>query len=173
MREERSPEEVAGGYILVNWGEEKPRQLPTLKIRAERDWKYGLGETLNTYQIPFNVEGLRAGGQSAVEALAPLTQLPTEVMLDLVSSYDATGALGGRAYLEENTDSAQLYRVLRVILRVVFPFADDLADLLLEARKLMVLAAAASSGRLSSMNGQSPSGESDQIELKTSSTTSS
>lgn len=172
MRTERSPEEVAGGYILVNWGTDL-RQLPTLKIRAERDWKFGLGQTLNTYQIPLNIEGLRAGGQSAVEALAPLVQLPTEVMLDLVSGYDTTGALGGRAYMEENCDSGQLYVVLRAILRVAFPFADDLGDLLVEARKLMVLAQAANLAQQSSTNGQRPTGASDPSASKTPSTTSS
>lgn len=173
MKETRSPEEIAGGYILINWAEERPRQLPTLKIRAERDWKFGLGETLNTYQIPFDADAVRAGGASAVTALAPLINLPTEIMLDLVTSYDTTGALGGRAYLEEHCDSGQLYAVLRVILRVVFPFADDLADLIVEARKLMVLAQAATLGRLSSTNGQSPTGDSDLTGSKKLSTTSS
>ena len=51
----------------------------------------------------------------------------TGSLLDLVVAYDVTGALGGREWIEEHADPAELRAALQAILGNVFP--KDMAAL--------------------------------------------
>lgn len=156
MSDQRSPAEVAGGYILVALGGET-RQMPTLKIKDERAFREFLVRTIGDIGLDVDVPTLKAGGESAYNALGPLAGAPSEVMLNLVLAYDKTAALGGREHVEEVADSAALYETLKKILRVVFPFVNDARGILSE---LVVLLDRASSLQRNSTSSPLPSGDS-------------
>jgi len=124
----RTTEEVAGGFIRARVGG-TTRDLPTLKVRAAREWRLGLVEALvdaSPTMLGLDLDALKSDGIAAMTGLAPLAQLASDKILDLVLAYDPSAALGGRDWLEEHADDAELYALLRVILGVVFPFVTDL-----------------------------------------------
>lgn len=104
--------EVASGYIGVTVGGQH-RELPTLKIKAAREWKESLAE-----RIP---EWFNADRQSIIDVLS----IGNDVAFDLVVDYDRSGALGGKEWLEDNADDSEVYRVLKQIIDRHFPFLAD------------------------------------------------
>ena len=131
MADSRSIEEISGGYISTHISAlgAIDRELPTLKIRAARVWRTELLEamaSISATTLAVDLAAVREKGMAAVIALGPMSQLGTDRILDLIVSYDAGGVLGGRDWLEEHADDAELYALFRVILGVVFPFASDL-----------------------------------------------
>lgn len=157
MPELRSPAEVAGGYVNVVL-DGRLIELPTLKLKAERAWRNSLTKRLGDVGLDVDFAALRAGGDAAYEALRPLTSAPSDIVTDLVVSYDAGNALGGKEWLEEHADSAQLYAILKQILSVVFPFVEDLRGALSELAGLIQGGLWAQS---SSTSGDLPTGTSD------------
>lgn len=165
--DQRSPEEVAGGFIRCRLGTEV-RNLPTLKISDERAWKESLAKAVGTAQVSVDWEALKAGGDRAYHALTPMLSLPTDIALEMLVAYDKSGALGGREWLERNADSKQVYDLLVAVGRVVFPFVHDLRGVLREiiqiqqtVRRLEAAAEVESeSEQSSSTNGLSPTGTS-------------
>lgn len=159
----RSEEELAGGFLRCRVGA-STRDMQTLKMRAEREWKVLLAERLTGLA---EVEVGEAdftdfGNPNTLKAIAPLANLPSDLMLDLVVAYDRGGALGGREFLEENADSGQLFAILMRIGHVVFPFVTSLRSLIVEVLRLRALSALPQdhrSGALNSTNGASPTGE--------------
>jgi hypothetical protein len=164
VTEVRSQEELAGGFIRVLVGG-APRNLPTLKLRAEREWKLKLAAVLGEIaDIPITVSPgeLQSATAETLLKLVPLADLPTEKMLELLLAYDVGGALGGREYLEDHADSSELYVALRKALFVVFPFVQDLRGLVNELLQMVKMANIARSTQSSSSNDLLPTGDSIQ-----------
>jgi hypothetical protein len=124
----RTTEEKAGGFISARVGG-TTKELPTLKVRAAREWRLRLVEALGSVSptmLSLDLDALKVDGIAAMTGLAPLAQLASDRILDLVVAYDPSAALGGRDWLEENADDLELYALLKVILGVIFPEAADL-----------------------------------------------
>ena len=154
MADSRTLAEIAGGYIDVSLAGGFV-ELPTLKLKAERQWRGSLTKQVGDLGLDLDTNALRAGGDEAYNALGPLVSAPADIILELVLSYDVQGKLGTREWLEENADSAQLYAILRQILSVVFPFVEDLRSALAELAGLLE-----ASGQFSSTSGRSSTGAS-------------
>lgn len=128
MADARTTEELAGGFVRARVGG-TTKDLPTLKIAAAREWRLRLVEALGAVSpsvLSLDLDALKVDGIAAMTGLAPLAQLTSDRILELVVAYDPSAALGGRDWLEEHADDAEMYALLRVILGVVFPFATDL-----------------------------------------------
>lgn len=141
--------------------------MPTLKIRPERDWKAALLATMAESEIKVDPSLLSKGGDEVYQQLAPLANMAGDMILELVVKYDVSGALGGREYLEETADSAQVYAILVKCLKVAFPFVNDLRGAAGEILSLLRLARSTPS---SFTNGHSDTGVSDLRSLKAAST---
>lgn len=158
MGDTRSGEELAGGFIRCRVGG-KTANVTTLKIREEREWRAQLAKAVGDAQVDLDWNSLREGGDAAYAALLPLTNLPSDLALDLIVAYDKGAALGGKEWLEDNADSAQVYQVLLAMCRVVFPFVNDLRSAVGEFLGILQTAGVGSA-KLSSTNGHSPTGDS-------------
>jgi hypothetical protein len=152
FRGRRSDEDILSGVLRIAVGGVE-KEVPTLSIRATREWQASL-----------------AADEASAVSDADLTPADTSRVLDLslteilniVVTYDRTAALGGREWLEEHADPAQLYEAANQMAEVAFPFARDTRMLL---RALLARSVAASS-----TNGPSPSGGSTPAPSKTAST---
>lgn len=165
MGDNRTPEELAGGFITCRIGGTL-RNVPTLKLKDERDWRLMLAQAVGEAQVDVDWKKLKEGGEEAYAALVPLTNLPTDIALKLISAYDKTAKLGGDTWLEENADSAQLYQTLLAMARVVFPFVNDLRSAVMEILQLMRAAGRLPSDSSSSTNGHLPTGDSTPTDSK-------
>lgn len=150
----RSEDDILAGVLRVQVGGVQ-KALPTLKLRAAREWKEQVAATLAT-----SVDGFELNGTLDV---ANLANTAGDKVLDLVLAYDQSGALGGREWLEDHADDAQLYAVLRVCLETSFPFVHDLQSALSQVREVLGGAAivnqqVAVSPGARPTNGRSPSG---------------
>jgi|MudIll2142460700_1097286.scaffolds.fasta_scaffold409777_2 hypothetical protein len=133
MADNRSDADKLAGVIPVRWsdsnGRGTVRKVPTLKRRAAREWKEALASkfgTVGTLDV------------SEMSAIGGALNVGSDVVADLVMSYDVTGALGDRDHIEEHIDDSQLYDALRAMLEVSFPFVSDLRSALGELRGLLV-----------------------------------
>lgn len=167
--DDRSAEELAGGFLRVVVGG-SPRDLPTLKIRAEREWKLTLAKTLGEAQVGLDFDELKKGGEATYLALAPLANLATDLSIDLLLAYDKGGVLGGREFLEESADASEVYRALLKALKVAFPFAVDVRSVINELINLIGMDRLVKLANSSSMNGPVPTGDLTQLDSKTPST---
>jgi hypothetical protein len=158
----RSPEDVLAGVLRIAVGRDakEPRLVPTLPIAANREWQ----ASLSSGPAAFNVAVEQDDWTAAM--VAEFTGLSIDALLDAVVSYDRTGALGGREWLEANADPAQLYAALTQMAEVAFPFATNVPMLL----AAFVLRRVVGSDPASSTNGHSPSGGSTRGRSKTGST---
>ena len=107
---------------------------------------------------------LHGPGQSA-DSLLGFARFTQQAILDAVVAYDRSGALGGRDWLAEHADPAQLYIAFRQMAEVVFPFVADVRSLLALLPGLLAQADVGSSSP-SSTNGPSPTGASTRDHLK-------
>jgi len=148
MVAERSEEDILAGVLRVRVGS-AVKTMPTLKLRQAAAWREKVTTTLSSQLDGFNLNG--------TADLAGLAQLAAGQMLDLVLAYDQTNALGGRDWLEDNADDAQLYAILRACLDVSFPFVRDLAGAVALLRG--VIPGGTSPGARST-NGRLPTGDS-------------
>jgi hypothetical protein len=150
---ERTPEDVAAGVLRFTFGGEE-RVVPTLKIRASREWiRAGVAK------LP-ELQAILAGEQTA-DNLAALIGLGYDAALGQVLEYDRTGALGGRDWLEDHADPTELYEALRLMGQVALPFVGDLKGLLAILPGLLEGAVPVdASESTSSTSGPSPSGAS-------------
>lgn len=138
-----------------------------MKIRAEREWVAGVTEILGKTEFDIDLDVVRAGGEGAMRALAPVATMPAEVMLQIVLAYDKGGTLGGRDFLEENADSAQIYGILVKCFQVAFPFASSVLEVVdqmggLRRVSQVLMAVGSASPESDSTNGHSPTGTSDR-----------
>jgi len=118
----RSAEDVLAGVLRIAVGGVE-KIVPTLPIRATREWQATLAAG------PGRFAPDDADDWSSTDA-SEFSSLTLDVILDIVCAYDRTSALGGREWLEEHADPAQLYTAAGQMADVAFPFADDTRMLL-------------------------------------------
>jgi len=146
---DRSAEDRVAGVIRVDVGGATKR-LPTLPMTAAEAWIEGLGAQVA------KLASQLAADEGDVAAVMGFVGGSLTAVLDAVASYDKTGALGGREWLADNADPEQLYVAFRQIVKVVFPFVEELGGL----QKLLPGLLQAASSRPGSTNGPSPAGAS-------------
>jgi len=144
---ERSAEDRAAGVLRIDVGGASKR-LPTLSMNAAEKWTQELGA-----QVAGLAQRLSAESEST-DAIFGLASFSQTAVLDAVVAYDTTSALGGREWLAEHADPEQLYIAFRQIVRVVFPFVEELGGLM----NLLPGLLEAASRQPSSTNGHSPAG---------------
>lgn len=108
---ERTPDDVLAGIIRIPVGG-VAKAVPTLSIAATRTWQASLSPIF----MP------REWADAA--AVAAFGDLEAGLLLDVVVGYDTTNALGGREWLENNADPAQLYAAAIQMMEVAFPLAE-------------------------------------------------
>lgn len=148
MPDTRSPEDVLAGVIRVAVGGQE-KLLPTLSIRGTREWQAAVAAMPGRFN-PADPEAWTTGEASEFSGLT------LDVVLDIIVLYDRASALGGREWLEDHADPAQLYAALAAISEVAFPFADNTRVLL----AALVATAVVGSSPPSSTSGPSPIGTS-------------
>lgn len=140
---------MAGILRISVGGVEK--SLPTLPLRAAREWHeaniVNPGEGLLT---PISLDDWTPGDISAYNSRS------IQVVLDMLVEYDRTGALGGREWLEEHADPAQLRAAIDQVVEVLFPFADDVGSV----RAALIWRRVVRSATPNSTNGHSATGDS-------------
>ena len=146
MADSRSAEDVLAGVLRIAVGGVE-KIVPTLPIRATREWQ----ATLATGPGRFSPDNANDWTSTDASTFSALT---LDVILDLVVAYDRTGALGGREWLEEHADPAQLYTAAGQMADVAFPLADDTRMLL----ATLVVRSVVGSNPPSSTNGPSSIG---------------
>jgi len=155
----RSPEDVLAGVLRIAVGGVE-KIVPTLPLRATREWQAAISKGPEGFTVPVSEDDWTA---STVAAFSGLT---LDMILDMVVAYDRTGALGGREWLEENADPAQLYAAAEQMAEVAYPFADNLRVLL----AALVVQRAVGSPSPKSTNGRSHTGGSTPRRSKIAST---
>ena len=158
---QRTPEDILAGVLRINVGGIEKR-VPTLPMNASAEWQEALGAGLGGFARNLTSD------QSA-DSLMGFARFTQEAILDAVAAYDRTGALGGRDWLAEHADPAQLYIAFRQMAEVVFPFVADVRSLLALLPGLLAQADVGSSSP-SSTSGHSPTGGSTPARSKTVST---
>ena len=155
----RSPEDVLAGVLRIAVGGVE-KIVPTLPLRATREWQAKLAAGPSGFSVPVTEDDWTAAN---VSEFAGLT---LDTVLDMVVAYDRTGALGGREWLDENADPAQLYAAAEQMAEVAYPFADNVR-LLLAA---LVVRTVVGSPSPRSTSGRSPTGASIRSRSKRAST---
>jgi hypothetical protein len=121
---ERTPEDVASGILRISVGG-TVKAVPTLKMKYVDEWGMLVAAGDPTAKVPAEWTAADVGALSGRGAAR---------LLDLVVAYDRTGALGGREWLEENADPAQLYEAVAQMVGNAFPLVSSptvLVDLML------------------------------------------
>ena len=144
----RTPEDVIAGVLRISVGGVE-KIVPTLPIKATREWQTALGTGPSRF-TPKDMDDWTTADATDFSSLS------IDTILDIVTSYDRTGALGGREWLEENADPAQLFAAAGLMAEVAFPFAEDTRMLL----AAMVVQSVVGSGSQNSTSGPSPIGAS-------------
>ena len=155
----RSPEDVLAGVLRIAVGGVE-KIVPTLPLRATREWQALIAERPSGFSVSASVDDWTP------ENVSEFTGLTLDFILDLVVAYDRSGALGGREWLEENADPAQLYTAAGQMAEVAFPFAENVRMLL----AALVVRSVVGSDSPSSTNGRSPTGASTRARSKSAST---
>jgi hypothetical protein len=158
----RSDEDVLSGILRIPVGGVE-KLVPTLKLRAVRDWQVRVADKLAL------IRPTLGANPRDVQDLAHVAGTAIESILELVIAYDQTGALGGREWLEENADPAQLYAAVQQMGQVTFPFVGD-AVALIAAFPTAFGTPDEPSASTSSTNGRSPTGASTPASSKSVST---
>lgn len=118
-------EEIAFGVIPCRIGADV-RYMRTRKHNSARTWKAELSRKLAGTLAEYDIPELGKGrGAQTLESILGLGMLGSDVVLELVVSYDERGTLGGSEWLGENADDHELYTILRQILERHFPFVRD------------------------------------------------
>ena len=155
----RSAEDVLAGVLRIAVGGVE-KTVPTLSLRASRDWQNALGKRPSGFSVaPANDDWTLAN-------VSEFSNIAIDTLLDIVVAYDRTGALGGREWLEENADPTQLANAAELMVGASNPFADN-ARLLLVA---LVLRSVVGSASPNSTNGPSRTGGSTRARSKRAST---
>jgi hypothetical protein len=141
---ERTPEDVVAGVLRISIGGTE-RLMPTLKARWVGEWSVLLGDPA-TDAKPI--------GEWTMDDVTGLSGRTVDHLLDLVVAYDRTSALGGREWLAENADPAQLHAALVQMVGNAFPLADEPAVLV----AVTLARLSAPSARPPSTNGASTNG---------------
>jgi hypothetical protein len=142
---DRTESEILSGLLHVTIGG-KVCDCPTLKAGHVVAW--------NRQMTVADDPGKPLSEWSATDAIY-FGESMTERLLDAVSAYDVTSALGGREWLAQHADPAELRTALEQMAANAFPFgnARGLVD-------LWVKLGAEQSVRPNTTNGSSPTGTS-------------
>jgi len=116
--EPRSAEDVLAGTLRIAVGG-VVKAVPTLPIKATREWQASLATVAPGQFAPKDLDDWTPGDATDFSSLS------LDTILNIVTSYDRTGALGGREWLEEHADPRQLFTAAEQMAEVAFPFADD------------------------------------------------
>lgn len=163
MADDRSKEDVLAGVLRISVGGVE-KLVPTLKLRGSRDWQALVADKLAAIKPALAAD-------PTADTIAGVTRLAMGSIVELILEYDKTSALGGREWLEDNADPAQLYAAVRQMGQVAFPFVDDLVTLVAAFPTLFVTTRQdGPSDGMSSTNGRSPSGASSPTTSKSAST---
>lgn len=152
----RSPEDVLSGILRIAVGGVE-KEVPTLSIRATREWQAALAAD---EAAAVSDDDLTPGDASGI------IDLSLGEILNIVVTYDRSAALGGREWLEEHADPAQLYAAATQMAEVAFPFALSAPALL----RALIARSVAASRPPRSTNSPSPSGDSTPAPSKPAST---
>jgi hypothetical protein len=144
----RSPEDVLAGVLRIAVGGVE-KIVPTLPIKATREWQAAIGSRPSTSDVAERDDWTATDAREFVG-------LTFDALLDIVTAYDRSAALGGREWLEEHADPAQLHAAAAQMAEVAFPFADSPRVVL----AALIVRSVAGSRPPSSTNGPSPIGAS-------------
>ncbi len=158
---QRTPEDIAAGVLRISVGGVEKR-VPTLPMKACEGWQETLGVQLGGF-------ARNLSGDQSADSLMGFARFTQEAILDAVVGYDRTSALGGREWLEENADPAQLYIAFRQMAEVALPFVTDVRSLLAMLPGLLA-ASDVGSASASSTNGLSATGASTRARSTSAST---
>jgi hypothetical protein len=144
---ERSDEEVVTGLLRISVGG-IVKMMPTLPIKYIEAW----AEVLDA-KTP------HAESADPTRGFTFVARITLGGLLDLVLAYDRTGALGGREWLEEHADPAELRDAALAMAGNAFPFGQGAGVV---GRMLMdqITQAVGPSPQTKSTNGASPTGAS-------------
>lgn len=155
----RSAEDVLSGVLRIAVGGQE-KLVPTLSIKATREWQQQIATGPSGFSVPVTEDDWTAA------TVAEFTGLTLEAVLDVVVAYDQTSALGGREWLEEHADPAQIYAAASQMAEVAFPFATDIPMVL----AALVVRSVVGSVSPSSTSGPSRTGASTRARSKRAST---
>jgi hypothetical protein len=143
----RSAEDILAGVLRIAVGGVE-KIVPTLPIRATREWQTLIAKGPQAF-TPRDIDDWDPGDAFDFAGLT------LDAILDIVVAYDRTGALGGREWLDENADPAQLYLAAEQMAEVAFPFADNSRVLLaaLVANRVVASTPRSSTSGLSAIGG--------------------
>ena len=111
--ETRNPEDVATGVLRIAVGG-VVKEMPTLPIKYIPEWAKLLDA--------MTPSAFAAGNPD--EGFTLIARVTNAGLLDLVVTYDRTGALGGREWLEEHADPAELKAAAVQMASNAFPFGE-------------------------------------------------
>ncbi len=144
---ERSEEDSATRVLRIPVGG-VVKTMPTLPIKHIAEWAKLLDALTPSTAPP--------GDPS--EGFTLIASITLTGLLDLVVAYDRTGALGGREWLEENADPAELKAAAEQMAGNAFPFGEAAA--VIASMVATRLGQAVRSAPPSSTNGSSTNGAS-------------
>lgn len=142
---ERSEEDVLAGVLRIEVGD-GVRVVPTLKAKYVGEWMARFAPPAGAKERPLR--------DLSVADVVAIPAQNVERLVDLMVAYDRTGVLGGRDWLLEHADPAQLQRAVEQMVANANPFADAQSFLGL------MLIRAAGSAQPSSTSGRSTTGAS-------------
>jgi hypothetical protein len=155
----RSDEDLLAGVLRIGVGGVE-KIVPTLPAGASREWATQLGMGPSGFSVPVTDDDWTP------DNVAEFANLTVDALLNIIVAYDRSGALGGREWLDENADPAQLHAAIIQMAEVAFPFATDIRTVL----AALVIRSVAGSRSPNSTNGRSPTGASPRDRLKKRST---
>ena len=113
---ERSEEEVATGVLQISVGG-VVKAMPTLPIKHIPEWAKLLDAVTPS--------GIAASDPE--EGFTLIARVTLAGLLDLVVAYDRSGALGGREWIEEHADPAEMKAAAVQMADNAFPFGEAAA----------------------------------------------
>lgn len=143
---ERSDEDAITRVLRISVGG-VVKTMPTLPIKLIPEWAKLLDAL-----TPSTATG------DPSEGFTLIARVTLGGLLDLVVAYDRTGALGGREWLEEHADPAELKAAAEAMAGNAFPFGQ--AGAVIASMVTTIIRAAVPSEPPSSTNGSSTSGAS-------------
>ena len=143
---ERSEGDVATRVLRITVGG-VVKAMPTLPIRHIPEWAQMLDALTPSTALAGDPEN----------GFTLISRVTLGSLLDLILAYDRTGALGGREWLEEHADPAELKAAAEAMAGNAFPFGQAAAVIGLMVSTRIGQSVAASAPP-SSTNGSSPTG---------------
>ena len=96
------------------------KSLPVLSIEDNENWQKVFAKALS--EKLRSVEKITTWEQAVTVASAS-----TSLMLDLLTEYDKSGALGGKDWLRKNATPSEIYDAFKEVAQASYPFARDVS----------------------------------------------